>query len=97
MERLHYKKNELICLLYEEDRKNFIELPSVPLDIRSEISARVYAYGKISLFGKYRYSKVPKLAKRIALAVMRAQEEFPLAIKLINKSNYKLELIFLDP
>ena len=74
MERLHYEKKQLISLLFEEDKKSFSELPSVPLDIRSEIPARVDAYGKITLFGKHRYSTVPRLAKSTAVAVLRAHD-----------------------
>jgi len=74
MERLHYDKKQLISLLFEEDKKSFSELPSVPLDIRSEHSARVDAYGKITLFGKHRYSTVPRLAKSTAVVVLRAHD-----------------------
>ena len=74
MERLHYDKKQLISLLFEEDRKSFSELPSVPLDIRSEETARVDAYGKITLFGKHRYSTVPRMAKSTAVVVLRAHD-----------------------
>lgn len=70
MERLHYDKRQLISLLFEEDKKSFSELPSVQLDIRSEQSARVDAYGKIILYGKHRYSTIPRLAKSTAVVVL---------------------------
>ncbi len=74
MERIHYRKKQLISLLFEEDRQSFSELPSLPLDIRSEQSVRVDAYGKVTLFGRHRYSTVPRLAKSRAVVVLRAHE-----------------------
>lgn len=74
MERLHYDKKQLISLLFEEDSESFSELPSVPLDVRSEQPVRVDAYGKVTLFGKHRYSTVPRLAGSTAVAVLRAHE-----------------------
>lgn len=75
MERIHYKKKQSICTLYEEDIREFSPLPAVALDVRTEEAVRVNNYGKITLRGgRHRYSTVPKLAGTHAVAVLRAHD-----------------------
>lgn len=62
MKREHYESPEgkFISEIFEEDRKAFLPLPSVPFDCAKYITVNTDKYGKFTLDGgKYRYSASP--------------------------------------
>jgi transposase len=62
MEREHYAddKERFISELFEEDKKGFLPLPSIPFDTALYTTARTDKYGKFTIDnGKHRYSASP--------------------------------------
>lgn len=61
--RKHYKKDEQIDTLLEDDKKKFLYLPKDDYEIASYDRVRVNGYGKFTLnYGKHTYSASPKFA-----------------------------------
>jgi transposase len=62
MNRLHYKKKELIANLFESDRTAFLQLPKYNYDVYKLEKHKVNSYGKITVDKGYIYSISPSLA-----------------------------------
>ena len=59
MQRLHYKKKELISNLFEEDKQAFLTLPKYEYEVYKLEKYKVNAYGKIVVDKHYTYSISP--------------------------------------
>ncbi len=70
-DREHYKKEELIRTLHQEDLKKLFPLPEKEFDTASYLSVRINAYGKFTLNkGLHEYSAIPRLAgKRTSVRI----------------------------
>jgi len=62
MQRLHYKKKELICNLFESDRSAFLPLPNYDYDVYKLEKHKVNSYGKVTVDKCYIYSISPSYA-----------------------------------
>ena len=63
-QREHYYKNSTHTELFEEDRKAFLELPQISLDVSRYFTVKTNGYGKFFLNGGlHEYSVSPKYAK----------------------------------
>lgn len=62
--REHYRNGVLIGVLFQEDRRQLLQLPRIPFEAARYESVRTDAYGKFTLEkGMHRYSTTPKLAR----------------------------------
>lgn len=61
-DRDHYKKNDLICNLFEKDRAALLPLPRIPFDMTGHRTCVTDNYGKCTIDGKYTYSTSPEYA-----------------------------------
>ena len=73
MQRPHYRKEQLIADLFEQDLKSSLPLPNITFDVCSYNAVRTDSYGKFSLEkGRHLYSSMPKMASRTITVCMRA-------------------------
>jgi transposase len=62
-QRDHYRKNDQINELFQEDRKHLLALPTNTFELADYMTVRTDAYGIFSLdSGKHEYSTMPKYA-----------------------------------
>ena len=75
MLRPHYKKERLLKDLFEEDKKAFLPLPSLPFDEAEILAVRTDSYAKFTLAkSKHTYSTAPRYAKSQVFAKLTAHE-----------------------
>jgi len=73
MQRTHYRKDQLIAVLFEQDLRASLPLPNVAFDVYSYKVVRADGYGKFSLDnGRHIYSSMPKLASQSITVCLRA-------------------------
>lgn len=73
MERIHYKKNEMIKDLYAIDKEHFLEMPKKRFEVFLISFAKTNNYGKVQ-FQQNTYSTSPKAAKTQVMIKATANE-----------------------
>lgn len=74
MNRKHYKKDELICNLFQEDKEAMLTLPKYDFEVYRLEKYKANGYGKITIDKEYEYSISPVYASRQVWAKLTADK-----------------------
>ncbi len=77
-EREHYRFEQPIARLHEEDQKVLLPLPGTPFDCGRYEQYRTDGYGKIHMDSRYSYSTAPKYARGSVLVRITWDKVIPL-------------------